>query len=138
MTVMRSAWDRVHARYRLAADALRGVARTGDPRAVERWGNTIEDVFGDFDAFLLHLQRRWYTSLETRLDVALEEDASGGTDRQHLLARVWAEMETADPDTRAVLDEYADHPELAANEMRQRRLRGYTSPVGSYALSTHA
>jgi hypothetical protein len=127
---MTSAWDRVHARYQLAADVLRRVSRTGDPRVVERWRATIEDVFGDFGAFLLHLQRHWYTVLETRLDDALEEaeQASDPTSRRRLVSRVWAEMESADPDTRAVLDEYADHPDLAANELRQHRLRGYASP----------
>ncbi len=122
-----SAWDRVHARYQLAAEVLLEVARTGDPRAVERWSLAIDNVFGNFGAFLLHLQRHWYTGLETRLDVALEEGAGGATDRR-LVARVWAEMEAADPDARAVLDEYADHPDLAANELRLRRLRGYTLP----------
>ncbi len=126
---MMSAWDKVHARYQLAADVLRRVAGTGDPRAVERWRDTIEDVFGDFGAFLLHLQRQWYTGLETRLDDALEADeASDVASRRRLVARVWAEMEAAAPGTRAVLDEYADHPDLAANELRQRRLRGYTPP----------
>ncbi len=127
---MMSAWDRVHARYQLAADVLRRVARTGDAREVERWRDSIEDVFDDFGAFLLHLQRHWYTGLETRLDDALEkaEEASDATGRRRLVARVWAEMESADPDTRAVLDEYADHPDLAANELRQHRLRGYAPP----------
>ena len=130
--VTMSPWDRVHARYQLVADVRRRVARSGDPRTVERWRDRIEDVFGDLGAFLLHLQRHWYTGLETRLDVALEE-ASGATDRRHLVARAWAEMEAADPHTRAVLDEYADHPDLAANELRQRRLRGYSRPQDSAA-----
>jgi hypothetical protein len=130
--VTMSPWERVHARYQLVADVLRRVARTGDPRTVERWRDTIEDVFGDFGAFLLHLQRHWYTGLETRLDVALEE-ASGATDQRRLVARAWAQMEAADPQTRAVLDEYADHPDLAANELRQRRLRGYARPEESAA-----
>src|SRR5688500_10119007 len=111
-----SGWDRVHARYQLAADLLREVARTGDPRAVERRRNTVEEVFGDFGGFLLHLQRRWYTHLETRLDAALEE-APGETDPRRLVARVWAELAAADPDTRVVLDEYADHPDLWTNEL---------------------
>ncbi|MGH3367497.1 MAG: hypothetical protein ACRDOY_09860 [Nocardioidaceae bacterium] len=120
---MTSAWDRVHARYQLAADVLKGVARTGDPRAVERGRDTIEEVFGDFGTFLLHLQRRWYTSLETRLDAALES-SNGDVDLPALVARVWTQMEAADPGTRAVLDEYADHPDLRAGEARQRRIPG--------------
>lgn len=125
-----SPWDRVHARYQLAGEVLRRVARTGDPRTVEEWRDTIEVVFDDFGAFLLHLQRHWYTGLETRLDVALEE-TSGEVDRRRLVARAWAEMEAADPQARAVLDEYADHPDLAANELRQARRRGYARPDGS-------
>jgi hypothetical protein len=127
LDVPMSPWDRVHARYQLVAEVLRRVARTGDPRTVEEWRDTIEDVFGDFGAFLLHLQRHWYTGLETRLDVGLEE-TSGETDPGRLMARAWAEMEAADPQTRAVLDEYADHPDLAANERRQTRRRGYARP----------
>ncbi|MGH8893745.1 MAG: hypothetical protein ACRDWY_10660 [Actinomycetes bacterium] len=122
---MSSAWDRVHARYRLAADVLNRVARTGDPRAVERARDTIEDVFGSFGTFLMHLQRRWYTTLETRLDAALES-SNGDADLPTLVAQVWTQMEAVDPGTRAVLDEYADHPDLRAGEARQRRILGVT------------
>ncbi len=121
---MMSAWDRVHARYQLVSDVLRRVDRTGNPRVVERWRPAIDDVFGDFGAFLLHLQRHWYTQLETRLDVALEE-SEGAADHGSLVRRVWAQMEVDDAAVRAVLDEYAEHPELRANELRRQRLRGY-------------
>jgi hypothetical protein len=124
---MMSAWDRVHARYQLVAEVLRRVERTGDPRAVERSRSRIEEVFGDFGAFLLHLQRHWYTGLETRLDLALEK-ANGTADHRRLVARVWAEMESADAATRTLLDAYADHPDLLANERRQHHLRGYARP----------
>ena len=123
---MTSAWDRVHARYQLAADVLRAVARTGDGRQAERWRNAIEEVFGDFGAFLVHLQRRWYTTLEARLDAALES-SNGEADLPTLVARVGKQMEAADPDTRIVLDEYADHPDLRAGEARHRRILGVTA-----------
>jgi hypothetical protein len=117
---MTSAWDRVHARYRLVDDVLRRVRRTGNPRLVERWRQPIEEVFGDFGSFLLHLQRQWYTRLTARLDDA-HETAPVGTDHSVLVRRAWAQLEAADPAVRAVLDAYADQPELATNEQRLRR-----------------
>ena len=120
-----SGWDGVHARYRLAADVLREVSRTGDGTQAERYRNTIEEVFGDFGAFLLHLQRRWYTTLQARMDAALES-SDGDADLPTLVARVWTQMKAVDPDTRAVLDQYANHPDLRAGEARQLRILGVT------------
>lgn len=121
-TDMTSAWDKVHARYQLADDVLRWVARTGDGAHAELWQQPIEDVFGDFGTFLLHLQRRWYTTLMTRLDAELELE--GDADLHKLVARAWTKMAADDPGTRAVLDAYADDPVLRAGEVRHRRIVG--------------
>jgi hypothetical protein len=128
---MTSAWDRVHARYQLAAGVLREAARTGDGAVAEQWRAQIEDVFGDFGAFLLHVQRRWFTALEARLDACLEAADNSEAEFRALLARVWTELAADDPGTRAVLDAYADHAAVRTGEARHRHILGGTDGCDS-------
>jgi hypothetical protein len=131
---MAKAWKRVHARYRLTEEVLRRVARTRDGAQAERRRADIEEVFDDFGAFLLHLQRRWYTTLATRLDAELE-NSDGDPDLHTLVAKVWRQMTATDAAARRVLDTYADHPDLRAGEARQRRMVGVAAGIDVMELA---
>lgn len=116
---MSTAWQRVHDRYRLAAQVLEEVRRSGRPEIPARWADDIEAVFGGVEGFLRHVQRRWYTALATRVDALLEE---GAADRQAALRAAWLDLVRVDPASRLLLDAYAGHPALAHGERRHSTL----------------
>ena len=118
---MSAAWDRVHNRYQVAARVLDDVRRSRRAETVSDWSDEIEAAFGDLDSFLRHVQRRWYTSLATRVDQILEE---GVPDRQAAVRAAWEELGRLDPASRLLLDAYAGHPALQHGERRHSELLG--------------
>jgi len=118
---MSAAWERVHDRYRVSRVVLEEVGRSGRADAVSAWADEIEAAFGDLDAFLQHVQRRWYTALAARVDAVLEQDVA---DRQAAVRAAWSELAGVDPATRVVLDAYAGHPALQHGERAHTRLLG--------------
>ena len=124
---MSAAWERTHERYRVAGAVLAEIRRSGGIDAVAAWAEDIEAAFGDLDAFLQHVQRRWYTALAARVDCILEE---GVDDRQAAVRAAWSELADLDPASRMVLDAYAGHPALQHGERQHSRLlaAALTSP----------
>ena len=116
---MSAAWERVHERYRVASAVLEDVRRSGRPDAVAGWSEEIEAAFGDLDAFLQHVQRRWYTAIAARVDAVLESDVG---DRTTAVRGAWEDLSRHDPASRIVLDAYAAHPALQHGERQHGRL----------------
>jgi hypothetical protein len=118
---MSAAWDRAHNRYEVAARVLDDVRRSRHAETLTRWSDEIEAAFGDLDAFLRHVQRRWYTALAARVDRILEDEV---WDRQAAVREAWEELARLDPASRLVLDAYSGHPALEHGERRHSQLLG--------------
>jgi hypothetical protein len=112
---MSTAWEQTKRRYRVLHAALEEFADTAAVSPATRV--TIDAVFGDFDEFLLAVQRRWQRSFDARLDLVLEKSS---TDTAGALRRLVRELGRDLAETRALLDAYAGHPVLAPGEERHR------------------
>ncbi|HEX2175110.1 MAG TPA: hypothetical protein VHG70_04295 [Nocardioidaceae bacterium] len=117
---MSGAWDRVRNRHRLVESALDRVRVLGvDELAVMEEQIRAEYAEEGFDGFLRDVQRRWHRAFDARLDGVLE---SGVADTRAAVLMLWQHLAQTLPETRVVLDAYADHPALRAAEARHRRM----------------
>lgn len=113
---MSVAWDQTNQRYRLVHHVLEEFATEGRPSMASY--AAIDAVFGDFDSFLLEVQRRWHRSLVGRLDLVLEQSP---TDLTTAVSRLWRELCQDLASTRLLLDAHAGKPVLAAGDERLRQ-----------------
>lgn len=112
---MSVAWKRTHRRYELVNAVLTEVAATGGPTALT---GEIDEVYGDFGAFLLDVRRRWCQTFDARLDALL---ACPPSDLEQAISELRHEVDREQPAMRVLLDEHADHPALAAVDAHHRR-----------------
>ena len=94
-------WERTRRRYRLVHTVLDEIARTGRPEVPPTLREEVDVEFGGFAGFLHEVQRRWYRSLDARLDGF----AAVGV--------VWRELADDLLATRLLIDTYSWHPALA-------------------------
>ena len=115
---MSAAWDRVRRRHRLVESALDLVRVAGvDELAAMEEQIHAEYAEEGFDGFLRDVQRRWHRAFDARLDGVLE---SGVADTRAAVLMLWQHLAQTLPETRLVLDAYADHPALQPGEARHR------------------
>jgi hypothetical protein len=110
-------WEQVRRRHRLVHDVAGDVAK-GGRRALARWRPTIDAEYGDLDAFLRDVQRRYRRAAEARLDAVLEAPPA---DPHGAVAAVLDEVAAIYPELRRLLEECADLPALAEGDARFRR-----------------
>lgn len=132
---MSMAWGQTRRRYDLINAVLAEVARTGQPDVPANLAGEINEVFGDFAAFLCDVRRRWYQTFDARLDNLLENPPP------HLnraVAELWRELDRERPAVRLLLDAHpaptavdAHHREalLAATGIDQSDLQVWTRRV---------
>jgi hypothetical protein len=111
-------WQQAHRRTDLLNTVLDGITGTGSAQVPAAHLEMIESEFGGFDQFLLAAHQRWATAFAARLDGLLENEPD---DLALALARLHADLRSARPALRALLDHYCDNPSLAAAEDRQWR-----------------
>jgi hypothetical protein len=117
---MSAAWDRVRRRHRLVESALDLVRVAGvDELAAMEAQIRAEYAEEGFDGFLRDVQRRWHRAFDARLDGVLE---SGVDDTRAAVLMLGQHLAQTLPETRLVLDAYADHPALQPAEARHRRM----------------
>jgi hypothetical protein len=109
-------WEQARQRRRLAQDIAADFARKGS-RALTEWGPRIEAEFGDLDALLRHVQRRYHVAAEGRLDAVIEASPA---DPQAQVRAALDEVATVYPDLRRLLDAHEGHPALAEGDARFR------------------
>lgn len=98
---MSLAWEGTHRRYELTQKVLTEVARTGRPTVSSALAGEIDEVYGDFAAFLLDLRRRWYLMFDTHLDGLLENPPR---DMARAVAELRRDLERAHRPVRVLLD----------------------------------
>ena len=111
---MSLAWEENHRRYDLVNTALAEVARTGRPDISTNLAGEIDEVFGDFHAFLCDVRRRWYLTFDARLDFLLENPAP---DLDRAVADLWRDLDREWPAARVLLDA---HPARTAVDTHHR------------------
>ncbi|HWL97942.1 MAG TPA: hypothetical protein VNP20_11380 [Nocardioidaceae bacterium] len=113
---MSAAWDRVRRRHRLVESAL-DLVRVGGVDELAAMDAQIRAEYAEegFDGFLRDVQRRWHRAFDARLDGVLE---SGVADTRAAVLMLWQHLAQTHPQTRLVLDAYADHPALQPAERR--------------------
>jgi hypothetical protein len=111
---MSMAWEENHRRYDLVDAALAEVARTGRPEIATDLAEKIDEVFGDFDAFLRDVRRRWYLTFDACLDHVLENPPP---DLDRAVADLWRDLDRERPAVRVLLDA---HPALTAVDTHHR------------------
>jgi hypothetical protein len=117
---MSEAWDRVRRRHRLVDSALDLVRVAGvDEIAAMEAQIRAEYAEEGFDGLLRDVQRRWHRAFDARLDGVLE---SGVDDTRAAVLMLWQHLAQTLPESRLVLDAYADHPALQPAEARHRRM----------------
>jgi hypothetical protein len=112
---MSVAWERTHRRYEVVNAVLAEVAATGGPTALT---GEIDEVYGDFGAFLLDVRRRWCQTFDARLDALL---ACPPPDLEQAISELRDEIDREQPAMRVLFDAHADHPALAALDAHHRR-----------------
>jgi hypothetical protein len=125
---MSMAWERTHRRYELIHAVLAEVARTGRPVVPADLVGEIDDVFGDFAAFLCDVRRRWYLTFDTRLDCLLE---SPPRDLDRAVAKLWRDLEREQPAMRILLDA---HPTPTPVDAHHRDVLLTATGVDQYHL----
>jgi hypothetical protein len=98
---MSMAWEETRRRYDLVNTVLAEVARTGRPEMPARLAGEIDEVFGDFAAFMCDVRRRWYLTFDARLDGLLENPPP---ELERAVADLWHELERERPSVRVLLD----------------------------------
>jgi len=111
---MSMAWEENHRRYDLVNAALAEVARTGRPDVPADLAAEINEVFGDFDAFLCDVRRRWYLTFDARLDYLLENPPP---DLDRAVADLWRDLDRERPAVRVLLEA---HPVRTAVDAHHR------------------
>lgn len=107
-------WDDFH-RRRAALD-----------RVVESGELTVPDMFGGPTEVLLALHHRWSLRL-----AGLVELAASTADPVAAVGAAWRETAAANPALRRLLDEYADHPPLAAMTRAEQRMLAETAGLAA-------
>lgn len=115
---MSGAWERTHRRYDLVHAVLDEIARSGWPIVPTALRAEIDEVFGDFGAFLRDVQRRWYQTFDARLDDLLENPPE---DLEGAVRDLWQNLDRDQVAARVLLDGHAAHPALAAIDEHHRR-----------------
>jgi hypothetical protein len=109
---MSMAWEENHRRYDLVNAALAEVARTGRPDIPADLAEKINEVFGDFDAFLCDVRRRWYLTFDARLDYLLENPPP---DLDRAVEDLWRDLDRERPAVRVLLDAHPAHTAVDAH-----------------------
>src|SRR5882762_5065146 len=112
------AWVRTHRRNDLLSAICAEVAQTGPDELRGRYGDRIDEVFGDFDDFLLAAFQRWFTAFAAGLDSALESDAD---DLALAAKQLSAQICRRHPGLWAIVDDYREGTALAPAWARQRQ-----------------
>lgn len=111
---MSMAWEENRRRYDLVNAALAEVTRTGRPDIPADLAEEIDEVFGDLDAFLRDVRRRWYLTFDARLDFLLENPPP---DLDRAVADLWRDLDRERPAVRVLLDA---HPARTAVDTHHR------------------
>jgi hypothetical protein len=106
------AWEENRRRYDLVNAALAEVTRTGRPEISPDLTKKIDEVFGDFDAFLCDVRRRWYLTFDARLDYLLENPPP---DLDRAVAVLWRDLDRERPAVRVLLDAHPAHTAVDAH-----------------------
>jgi hypothetical protein len=115
--VIEMGWEQAGRRYRLVHDVAGDFAK-GGRRALAAWRPAIDTEYGDLDAFLRDVQRRYYRAAEARLDTVLEAPPA---DPEASVLAVLDEVAEIYPALRRLLEEFADLPAVAEGDARFRR-----------------
>lgn len=108
------AWEETHRRFNLINAVFEEVARTGRPDVPANLAEEINEVFGDFDAFVWDVRRRWYLTFDARLDCLLENPP---LDLDRAVADLWRDLDRERPAVRVLLDA---HPGTTAVDTHHR------------------
>jgi hypothetical protein len=108
------AWEETRRRYDLVNAVLAEVAHTGRPDVSAHLAGEIDEVFGDFTAFLCDVRRRWYQTFDARLDNLLENPPA---DLEHAVVDLWQDLDRERPAVRVLLDA---HPALTPVDAHHR------------------
>lgn len=100
---MSMAWEETRRRYNLVHAVLAEMARTGRPTIPPNLTAEVDEVFGDFAAFLSDVRRRWYQAFDARLDQLLENPPR---DLTRAVAGLWRDLEREQPAVRILFDAY--------------------------------
>ncbi|GAB1509959.1 hypothetical protein [Actinophytocola sp. KF-1] len=103
---MSMAWERTHRRYAVTRAVLTAVASTGRPVIPAVLLGEIDALYGDLDAFLSDLRRRWYLVFDARLDALLEHPPP---DLAHAVDDLRRDLDREQPAFRVLFEAYPDH-----------------------------